>query len=175
MIALLEKRNNDLKEKNKNLFNRKEKYKAEGIENSIYKNKYEEERKKVEYFEVINDFINDGNEKEVNYDIRRAIIAEIKAVEEQQQRFNKGIEQVKSRNDINVRKANSIGERVGKSFRVLFRNLNSFIGDFFGVELFERMFKKEKTNNIEKFKYKEPEQKEKQNQELKKDRRLIVR
>lgn len=175
MIALLEKRNNDLKEKNKNLFNRKEKYKAEGIENSIYKNKYEEEKQKVEYFEVINDFINDGNEKEVNYDIRRAIIAEIKAVEEQQQRFNKGIEQVKSRNDINVRKANSIGERVGKSFRVLFRNLNSFIGDFFGVELFERMFKKEKTNNIEKFKYKEPEQKEKQNQELKKDRRLIIR
>lgn len=175
MIALLEKRNNDLKEKNKNLFNRKEKYKAEGIENSIYKNKYEEERQKVEYFEVINDFINDDNEKEVNYDIRRAIIAEIKAVEEQQQRFNKGIEQVKSRNDINVRKANSIGERVGKSFRVLFRNLNSFIGDFFGVELFERMFKKEKTNNIEKFKYKEPEQKEKQNQEFKKDRRLIIR
>lgn len=175
MIALLEKRNNDLKEKNKNLFNRKEKYKAEGIENSIYKNKYEEERQKVEYFEVINDFINDDNKKEVNYDIRRAIIAEIKAVEEQQQRFNKGIEQVKSRNDINVRKANSIGERVGKSFRVLFRNLNSFIGDFFGVELFERMFKKEKTNNIEKFKYKEPEQKEKQNQRLKKDRRLIAR
>lgn len=175
MIALLEKRNDDLKEKNKKLFNRKEKYKAEGIENSIYKNKYEEERQKVEYFEVINDFINDDNKKEVNYDIRRAIIAEIKAVEEQQQRFNKGIEQVKSRNDINVRKANSIGERVGKSFRVLFRNLNSFIGDFFGVELFERMFKKEKTNNIEKFKYKEPEQKEKQNQRLKKDRRLIAR
>jgi hypothetical protein len=176
MIASLEKRNNDLREKNKNLFNRKEKYKADSIENSIYKNKYEEERQKVEYFESINDFINDNdNKKEVNDDIRRAIIAEIKAVEEQQQRFNKGIEQVKSRNDINVRKANSIGERVGKSFRVLFRNLNSFIGDFFGVELFERMFKKEKTNNIEKFKYKEPEQKEKQNQGLKKDRRIIIR
>jgi hypothetical protein len=36
-------------------------------------------------------------------------------------------------------------------------------------------FKKEKTNNIEKFKYKEPEQKEKQNQGLKKDRRIIIR
>lgn len=176
MIASLEKRNNDLREKNKNLFNRKEKYKADSIENSIYKNKYEEERQKVEYFESINDFINDNdNKKEVNDDIRRAIIAEIKAVEDQQQRFNKGIKQVKSRNDINFRKANGIGERVGKSFRVLFRNLNSFIGDFFGVELFERMFKKEKTNNIEKFKYKEPEQKEKQNQGLKKDRRIIIR
>ena len=171
-IENLEKRNKYLLDKNKNLFHRKEKYKAESKENFIYKNKYEEERRKVKYFEVINDFIND--KKEVDYDIRRAIIAEIKAVEEQQQRLNKSIEQVKSRDDINVRKANRIGERVGKSFRVLFRNIRSFAGDFFSVELFERMFKEEKTENIKKYEYKETSSEEKGNI-IKKDRRFTIK
>lgn len=173
MIAELEEKNKTLVVKNKNLFNRKEIYKSESRENSIYKNKYEEERQKVEYFEVINDFINDDNKKEVNYDIRRAIIAEIKAVEEQQQRFNKGIEQVKSRNDINVRKTNRIGETIGKSFRVLFRNIRGFVGDFFSTKLFERMFKEEKAENIKKFEYKETNREEKSNI-IKKNRRLAI-
>lgn len=172
MIASLEKRNTDLKEKNKNLFNRKEKYKAESIENSIYKNKYEKERQKVEYFDAINDFINDDKE-EVNNDIRRAIITEIKTIENQQQFIDRKYKEIGIGHDRNREKTNNYGERVGRSFRVLLSNLRDFIGNFLSVDLFKRMLEEKGGDGgkIEKF---QPKERKKEDLKHKTDKRIII-
>lgn len=174
MIASLEKRNTDLKEKNKNLFNRKEKYKAESIENSIYKNKYEKERQRAEYFDAINDFINDDNKKEeVNNDIRRAIITEIKTIENQQQFIDSKYKEIGIGHDRNREKTNNYGERVGRSFRVLLSNLRDFIGNFLSVDLFKRMLEEKGGDGgkIEKF---QPKERKKEDLKHKTDKRIII-
>ena len=135
-------RGEDLKDKYNRLLKRKK----------IYKNK-------VIYNDLITDFINNGEkpqQKEIEDDIRRNIALEIKRVENQQQQLNSRLKQVRSGSEINLGKTFDLGERIGKPFRVLCRNIGSFIDDFFRVKLFERMLKEEKTD-IKKYEYKEPE------------------
>lgn len=146
-------RGEDLKDKYNRLLKRKK----------IYKNK-------VIYNDLITDFINNGEkpqQKEIEDDIRRNIALEIKRVENQQQQLNSRLKQVRSGSEINLGKTFDLGERIGKPFRVLCRNIGSFIDDFFRVKLFERMLKEEKAD-IKKYEYKEPEQK---NNRPKKDRK----
>lgn len=141
-------RGEDLKDKYNRLLKRKK----------IYKNK-------VIYNDLITDFINNGEkpqQKEIEDDIRRNIALEIKRVENQQQQLNSRIKQVRSGSEINLGKTFDLGERIGKPFRVLCRNIGSFIDDFFRVKLFERMLKEEKAD-IKKYEYKEPKQKQKNN------------
>ena len=180
MIEKLEKRNKDLLDKNKKLFERKEHYKKLSADSNKYKNKYEEEKKKNDYLSLINDFIDNDLEKQENKenenDIRREIIKEIDRIEIQQQSNGERIKNIGIRNDRNRAEVNGSREKFERSFRVLFSNVRSFIRDFFSVELFKRMFEKETdgTGTIEIEKYKEPEQKQK-DISIKKDRKLIIK
>lgn len=155
IIMALEEKNKNLIDKNKKMFSRKEHYKKISEINNDYKIKYEHEKKKSDYVDIINDFINKPKLKEENLnDIRAGIITEIKRIETQQQQLNKGLEYTKSRSDLNISKVNGIGEKLGRVTRILFGNVRSFVGDFFEFKLFERIFKKEKNDTIKKIEHK---------------------
>jgi len=121
---------------------------------------FEKGKETLEYFNVLTDFINNDQnpeqQEENKNDIRTRIIAEIDKIETQQQQLNKGLKHIKPRSDLNISKIGGIGEKLNRSFRVLFSNVRGFIGDFFSSKLFERMFKEEKNDTIEKY---EPKQK----------------
>jgi len=164
MIIQLEKENeklkNDnerLKEKNRELIDKKNRILKR---KELYKSKYEKGKETLEYFNVLTDFINNDQnpeqQEENKNDIRTRIIAEIDKIETQQQQLNKGLKHIKPRSDLNISKIGGIGEKLNRSFRVLFSNVRGFIGDFFSSKLFERMFKEEKNDTIEKY---EPKQK----------------
>jgi len=136
-------RGEDLKDKYNRLLKRKK----------IYKNK-------VIYNDLITDFINDEKpqqQKEIENDIRRKIIGEIKAIEDQQQFINSRNKTIRTGHDRNREKVNNYGEKLGRSFRVLFSNVRNFIGDFLAVKLFKRMLEDKGGDGgkIEKFKPKE--------------------
>lgn len=178
-IEKLEKENKEIKHNYNKLMTRKNNYKKETKDlkkvNSDLKNDLKTTQEKADYYGMMIDFISENeNKKEGNEnDIRERIIREIDTIEKQQQRLNKTIEQIKPRVDFNERKADTVGERIRKSHRVLFRNLNSFIRDFFRVKLFERKLEEEKTTKVNK--YKPETKKQEENNITGKDRKLKLK
>lgn len=136
-----------LKDKNKRLFARKEHYKKETEINNDYKIKYEKEKKKSDYLDIINDFIDKPKEENSN-DIRTRIIREIEAVESQQQQLDQGSKIVRSRDNTNRGEIKRTNERNRGIKKMLFYNFRGFFRDFFSIELFKRMFKREEKNTI---------------------------
>lgn len=149
-IAALEKRNNELLDKSRKIFDRKEYYKKVSIENMEYKNKYIEEEKKNNYLKTVNDLVenisNIENKKEIENDIRARVIAEVNRIETQQQQVNSGYEQIKQRDIRNRGTVEDFKTRIGKSARVLFNNIKTTIGDFLANKLLKN--RSEKTEEI---------------------------
>ncbi|HCS1561759.1 TPA: hypothetical protein OQM70_004127 [Shigella flexneri] len=149
-IAALEKRNNELLDKSRKIFDRKEYYKKVSIENMEYKNKYIEEEKKNNYLKTVNDLVENiskiENKKEIENDIRARVIAEVNRIETQQQQVNSGYEQIKQRDIRNRGTVEDFKTRIGKSARVLFNNIKTTIGDFLANKLLKN--RSEKTEEI---------------------------
>ncbi|HDQ6241797.1 TPA: hypothetical protein QBA55_004012, partial [Shigella flexneri] len=141
MINQLKKKNKDLVDKNKKLFERKEHYKKD----ASYKNKYYQEEKKNDYLKNINEFIenvdvleNKNEKEEIENDIRANVIREINKIETQQQQIDRGYEQIKQRN-IRVRgDVKTVKERLGRSVRLLFNNIKATFRDFITNKLLEK-------------------------------------
>lgn len=131
-------------------------YKKESSIGKVYKKRYEEEKNKSNYFEIITDFISDEKLKEDDKDdIRRTVIAEIKRIEIQQQQIHSRIETARPRFDRNREKTNSLGERIRRTSRVLFSNLRNFTRDFFTTKSFKREIEKQESFDIKKIEIKE--------------------
>lgn len=141
--------------------------KADFIDNrkNIYKEKYNFElnkNKKInienEKLKEINEFLTfdiNNNIEEKNENVRRAIIGEIEAIENQQQQINSGIEKNNRRNLFNKSTIRDIKDRANRFRRVLLINFREFVRDIFSIDTFSRVFEKEKTEKINKIKYKE--------------------
>lgn len=141
MINQLKKKNKDLVDKNKKLFERKEHYKKD----ASYKNKYYQEEKKNGYLKNINEFIesvdvleNKHEKEEVENDIRANIIREINKIEAQQQQIDRGHEQIKQRDIGNRETIKGFKERFGRTVRLLFNNIKATFRDFITNKLLEK-------------------------------------
>ena len=150
MINQLKKKNKDLVDKNKKLFERKEYYKKD----ASYKNKYYQEEKKNDYLKNINEFIesldvleNKHEKEEVENDIRANIIREINKIEAQQQQIDRGHEQIKQRDIGNRKTIKGFKERLGRSVRLLFNNIKATFRDFITNKLLEKEAKEKKKLN----------------------------
>lgn len=176
-IAALEKRNNELLDKSRKIFDRKEHYKKISIENMEYKNKYIEEEKKNNYLKTLNGLVENiskiDNKKEMGNDIRARVIAEVNRIETQQQQFNSGYEQIKQRDIRNRGTVEGFKTRIGKSARVLFNNIKTTIGDFLANKLLKNRSEKpeEIKTNIESLK-KEYEIKIKEDSRINRSRKI---
>lgn len=157
-IAALEKRNNELLDKSRKIFDRKEYYKKVSIENMEYKNKYIEEEKKNNYLKTVNDLVENiskiENKKEIENDIRARVIAEVNRIETQQQQINRGYEQIKQRDIRNRGTVEDFKTRIRKSGRVLFNNIKTVVADFFTNKLLKNRSEKpeEIKTNVESLK-----------------------
>lgn len=168
MINQLQKKNKDLIDKNKKLFERKELYKKD----AIYKNKYIEEEKKNSYLKTINIFLEEDveNKQEIENDIRASIIAEIKRVETQQQQINNRNERNRQRNIRTRADIKSVKERFNRTSRMFFNHFKTFIRDIFSNSIFERAIERKEKINIEKIEYKKEESKTENRQDRKLNR-----
>nr|HDH3838243.1 hypothetical protein [Salmonella enterica] len=168
MINQLQKKNKDLIDKNKKLFERKELYKKD----AIYKNKYIEEEKKNSYLKTINIFLEEDveNKQEIENDIRASIITEIKRVETQQQQINNRNERNRQRNIRTRADIKSVKERFNRTSRMFFNHFKTFIRDIFSNSIFERAIERKEKINIEKIEYKKEESKTENRQDRKLNR-----
>lgn len=142
--------------------------KADFIDNrkNIYKEKYNFEvnkNKKInienEKLKEINEFlnfdINNNDIEEKKENVRRAIIGEIEAIENQQQQINSGIEKNNRRNLFNKSTIRDIKDRANRFRRVLLINFREFVRDIFSIDTFSRKFEEEKSEKINKINHKE--------------------
>lgn len=168
MINQLQKKNNDLIDKNKKLFERKEHYKKD----SIYKNKYIKEEKENSYLKTINSFLEEDikNKEEMENDIRASIITEIKRVEAQQQQINNRNERNRQRNLRTGADIKSVKERFNRTSRMFFNHFKTFIRDIFSNSIFERAIERKEKISIEKIEYKKEESKNENRQDRKLNR-----
>lgn len=170
MINQLVKKNKDLVDKNKRLFERKELYKKD----AIYKNKYIEEKNKSSYLKSINEFLEEDikNKEEIENDIRASIITEIKRVETQQQQIDNRNERNRQRNIRTRADIKSVKERFNRTSRMFFNHFKTFIRDIFSNSIFERAIEIERKEkiNIEKIEYKKEESKTENRQDRKLNR-----
>lgn len=169
MIEKLQKKNKDLIIKNKDLFDRKEKYKKD----ASYKYKYIEEKNKNEYLNDINEILE--TDKENKDDIRKSIIREIERVEKQQREIDLGCSEIKSRNVGNRGSVKEFKERFRRSFRLLFNTIKTACGNIFSTELFkERSERKEENEQIKTSKkdFKNENEKIKRNERKRKNRTI---
>lgn len=140
MINQLKKKNNDLIDKNKKLFERKERYKKD----AIYKDKYINEKNENGYLKHINDFIEnieiieEKDKKEMKDDIRANIIREIDKIETQQQQIDFGNERIRQRNAGIRGDVKTVKERFRRSVRLLFNNIKATFRDFITNKLLEK-------------------------------------
>lgn len=164
-INELEKRNSDLLDKSKKLFERKEYYKKVSTENIGYKNKYHEEEKKNNYLKTVNDLVENininktENKKEMENDIRTRIIAEVNRIEAQQQQINSRYEEIRPRNDRNRKTIDDFKQRFKRSSRMFFNHFKTFVRDIFSNSIFERTIQRKEKINIQKIEYKKEESK----------------
>lgn len=140
----------DFIDNRKNIY--KEKYNVEFNNN---KNLYHENKKLKEITEFLNFDLNNKNTEEKKENVRRAIIREIETIEDQQQQLNNGIEKNNRRNLFNKSTIRNIKDRASRFRRVLFINFREFVRDIFSIDTFSRKFEEEKSEKINKIKYKE--------------------
>lgn len=134
----------------KNIY--KDKFKTEFDNN---KNLYHENKKLKEITEFLDFDINNEDRKENKEDVRRAIIREVEAIENQQQQINSGIEKNNRGNLFNKSTIRNIKDRASRFRRVLLINFREFVRDIFSINTFSRKFEKEKSEKINKINYKE--------------------
>lgn len=140
----------DFIDNRKNIY--KEKYNVEFNNN---KSLYHENKKLKEITEFLNFDLNNENTEEKNENVRRAIIGEIEAIENQQQQIDSGIEKNNRRNLFNKSTIRDIKDRANRFRRVLLINFREFVRDIFSIDTFSRKFEEEKSEKINKINYKE--------------------